>query len=167
MTQKELVTAVQKQFPKVIAKERYTNQAEILVGPGSISPLLAWLQTIDFKHLCNLTCIDWIEENRFDVVYNIWSYVHKIHITVKCGIHRDKPELVSILSLWPQAQVYEREIHEMFGVEFTGNPDLRPMFLHNWQDMPPLRKDFDTEAYARKAFKLKEKKSMTKKGGRA
>jgi NADH-quinone oxidoreductase subunit C len=42
----------------------------------------------------------------------------------------------------------------MFGVRFTGNPDLSPLFLHNWKDIPPLRKDFNTVEYAGEAYGL-------------
>ncbi|MCK5399847.1 NADH-quinone oxidoreductase subunit C, partial [bacterium] len=54
-------------------------------------------------------------------------------------------------------QVYEQEIHEFFGIEFAGNPDLSPLFLHNWKEIPPMRKDFDTEEYSKRAFDVGER----------
>ena len=110
------------------------------------------MKSLGFEHLSNITCVDWIEQTRFDVTYNLWSYRHKVHAVVKAQVRRDNPEMPTLMNVWPQAQVYEREVHEMFGVRFIGNPDLSPLFLHNWKDMPPLRKDFDTEKYARKAY---------------
>ena len=110
------------------------------------------MKSLGFEHLSNITCVDWLIHNRFDVTYNVWSYTHRIHAVVKVGVGRDEPEVPTVLNVWPQAEAYEREIHEMFGVRFAGNPDLSPLFLHNWRDIPPLRKDFDTVEYASKAY---------------
>ncbi len=132
--------------------ERYGNRLEVITdGPHAVSALVI-LKSSGFEHLSNITCVDWIDEHRMDVTYNLWSYTHRLHAVVKAQAHRDALEVPTTGEIWPQAQVYEREIHEMFGVEFTGNPDLSPLFLHNWRDMPPLRKDFDTEEYSRRAY---------------
>ncbi len=136
----------------VTVNERYGNRMELVTdGQRAVSTLVV-LKSSGFEHLSNITCVDWIDENRMDVTYNLWSYTHRLHAVIKAQTHRDAPEVSTALDIWPQAQVYEREIHEMFGVEFTGNPDLSPLFLHNWRDIPPLRKDFDTEEYSRRAY---------------
>ncbi|OHD54365.1 MAG: hypothetical protein A2Y33_03800 [Spirochaetes bacterium GWF1_51_8] len=153
MTNRDMAKVIAKGWPDAESIPRYQNQIEIVCGnPDSIAGLLHYLQSVGFDHMSNLTCVDWLEENRFDVTYNLWSYKYDLQATVKAGIDRDEPEIPTAMDVWPQAQAYEQEIHEMFGVEFIGNPDLSPLFLHNWKDIPPLRKDFDTEAYSVKAF---------------
>jgi len=145
---------LQSHFPGVTVAPKYSNQLEVIAEAGSIASLLAVMKSLGFEHLSNITCVDWIELGRFDVTYNVWSYEHRVHAVVKVGVDRYESEVPTVLQVWPQAQPYEREIHEMFGVRFTGNPDLSPLFLHNWKDIPPLRKDFDTVEYAGKAYGL-------------
>jgi NADH-quinone oxidoreductase subunit C len=134
------------------AEMRYGNQVDASSPAEQTVSLLLRLQQLGFEHLANIVCVDWIAEGFFELVYHLWSYTHHVHVEVRTRIPREEPAADSIAALWPQAQVYEQEIHEFFGVEFPGNPDLSPLFLHNWRDIPPLRKDFDTEEYARLAF---------------
>jgi NADH-quinone oxidoreductase subunit C len=152
MTHIEMADMLQSHFPGVRVTPKYSNQLEVLAEAGSIASLLAVMKSLGFEHLSNITCVDWLSHNRFDVTYNVWSYAHRVHAVVKVSVVRNEPEVPTVLNVWPQAQPYEREIHEMFGVRFTGNPDLSPLFLHNWKDIPPLRKDFDTVEYARRAY---------------
>ena len=140
-------------FPGVLsAEERYGNQIEVRGQNTALVSLLALLKTTGFEHLSNILAVDWIEEGEFELVYNLFSYSQRLHVTLKIRIDRETPRAPTILDLWPQAQVYEREIHEFFGILFEGNPNLEPFFLHNWQDIPPLRKDFDTEEYSKRAY---------------
>ncbi len=152
MKRNEIMEKIKAGFPGADTKPMFSNQIHAAVPAAQITGFITYLKQMDFKHLVNITCVDWIEDNQFEVVYNVWSYEHHIHITVKSVIDRTKPELQSISSLWPAAQVYEQEIHEMFGVVFLGNPDLGPLFLHNWLDLPPLRKDFDAKEYSGAAY---------------
>jgi NADH-quinone oxidoreductase subunit C len=161
MTNREMADLLKSHFPGAAVSPRFHNQIELVVEAVQIPAVLAAMKSAGFEHLSNITCVDWIEYNRFDVTYNLWSYTHRLHAVVKARVSRESvggknPEVPTALHIWPQAQVYEREIHEMFGVAFTGNPDLSPLFLHNWQDMPPLRKDFDTVEYSRRAYGDKE-----------
>lgn len=152
MTPQNVVNNLIEKFPALMAQTRFHNQIEVRVYQENIINVLSALQSMGFEFLCEVTCVDWPSEDRIDVTYNLWSYEHHVHATVKVAVKRDHPEITTVMSLWPQAQAYEQIAHEMFGVVFRGNPDLSPLILHNWQDIPPLRKDFDTEAYARKAY---------------
>jgi NADH-quinone oxidoreductase subunit C len=161
MTNEEMARRIEGHIQGISITPRFANQLEIITDKRTLLPLLTVMKSLGFEHMSNITCVDWIAFNRFDVTYNLWSYTHRIHATVKIGVERGavgdgaaEPEMPTALNLWPQAQAYERELHEMFGIEFTGNPDLSPLFLHNWQDKPPLRKDFDTVEYARRAYGL-------------
>ena len=152
MKANEFCGKIRKEFPYCEVTEKYENQFQVTVKPEHITGFAAWVQSQGFEHLSNMTCVDWIDRGVFQVVYNIWSYRYRLHMVVKSNVNRKASDSVSIGSLWPQAKVYEQEIHEMFGVRFAGNPNMGPLFLHNWKDIPPLRKDFDTEEYSRQAY---------------
>lgn len=151
-TPQELAGMIEGLVGGVKAVPRYDNQIEVTLDDAQVVGLLTGMKQLGFEHLSNITCVDWIMKNTFHVTYNLWSYGHQVHVTVKASTPRDNPKVQTILHLWPQAQVYEQELHEMFGVDFPGNPNLGPLFLHNWRDLPPLRKDFDTEQYSREAY---------------
>ena len=59
----------------------------------------------------------------------------------------------SIHPLWKQARVYQRELKEMMGIDFPGSPDVdKPLVLEGWEDIPPMRKDFDTVKYSSNTY---------------
>jgi NADH-quinone oxidoreductase subunit C len=157
MTDKEMVDTLKAQIPGSEVNRRFPGRLELETDPARIASVLMTMKSLGFEHLSNFTCVDWIERGRFEMVYNVWSYRHRLHAVVKVPVDRQKAirkdlEVPTVREVWPQAQAYEREVHEMFGVSFSGNPDLTPLFLHNWKDIPPLRKDFDSEEYSRRAY---------------
>jgi len=118
----------------------------------SLFSLIAFMKEQGFQHLSFITCVDWLEESEFELVYHLATYQDGIHAIVKTRIDRTNPTYLSIVPLFEHAQTYEREIHEMFGVEFVGNNRLAPFLLTNWQEIPPMRKDFDTKEYSERTF---------------
>jgi len=111
--------------------------------------LLALKDDKMFDHLSDITCIDYIDENEFELIYHLWSHIKKLRVNVKVRIARNSPSIKSVVDLWAGAQIHERENHEMFGINFEGNPNLSPLFLEDWEEIPPFRKDFDTREYVR------------------
>jgi NADH-quinone oxidoreductase subunit C len=157
MTARETADRLAGQLTGSTVNLRFGTRLEIRTGADRIGSVLVTMKSMGFEHLSNVTCVDWIEENRFEVVYNVWSYSLRVHAVVKVPVDRQEAvtgafQVPTVMDVWPQAQAYEREIHEMFGVSFSGNRDLSPLFLHNWRDKPPLRKDFDSEEYSRRAY---------------
>ncbi|MDA3863474.1 MAG: NADH-quinone oxidoreductase subunit C [Deltaproteobacteria bacterium] len=137
---------------KAVLTRKYKQQYQIVTGRDELLGILNWCKQYSFYHLANIVCVDWLEDEEFELVYNLWSYEFKIGCLVKIRIPRARPWAPTVFELWGQAQVYEQEIHEFFGVYFPGNPDLSSLFLHNWHDLPPLRKDFDPVEYSRQAY---------------
>ena len=87
--------------------------------------------------------MDWPKrEKRFDVVLNLYSFEHNARLRIK--VHAAAGEIVpSVTSVWPTANWLEREVYDMFGIEFGGHPDLKRILLpEEWQGHP-LRKDYD------------------------
>lgn len=138
---------------KGLAPEKITDsQIKVMVEQKHLLTHLRYLQSLGFEHLAFMSGVDYINENQFEVVYHVYSYVHKINTLNKVRIDRHNPQISTITGLWEQAQFYEQEIHEFFGIVFEGNKDLSGLFLENWLDIPPLRKDFNTREYSIRAF---------------
>lgn len=130
----------------------YPAQISVNVKKDSLLNHLVYLKSIGFDHLSFISAVDFIDENEFEVVYHIWSYTHKIHVLNKIRVNRNNPTIPTIVNLWEQAQFYEQEVHEFFGIVFEGNKDLSHLFVENWMDIPPLRKDFDTREFSIRLF---------------
>ena len=95
-----------------------------------------------FNMLLDHTAIDRIEEGKFELVYNLYSTEHAHYLMVSCLINRDKPVVPTVSSIWPIAHWQEREVFDLFGVQYDGHTDLRRIFLDDdWQGYP-LRKDY-------------------------
>ncbi len=110
-----------------------------------------------FTHLNFITCIDWIEDGIFRLVYMLHNYDSKQNLGVHVDIDRDNAEMTSIHTLWAQAWTYQRELREMYGINFPGSPRLEEDFcLEGWDDMPPMRRDFDTVKYSTERFGHRE-----------
>jgi NADH-quinone oxidoreductase subunit C len=114
--------------------------------------VLSSLKRMGLDHLSDVTCIDYIKEREFEIMYHLWSHQNKLRVNVKVRIPRDSPSTRSVTDLWAGAQIHERENHEMFGINFPLNPNLSPLFLEDWEEIPPLRKDFDTREFVRRKY---------------
>ena len=98
--------------------------------------------SLNFDFLFCLTCIDW--KTHLTMVYHLTSTTHRHNIVVKAKLHFDNPEIASVTSIWKTADFHEREMYEMFGVNFLNHPDLRLLILPDgWEGKNPMRKDFE------------------------
>ena len=143
------------------------NQAALDFHDRDIHSVLAYVKSKGFRQLSMITCVDWIETNEFQLVYLLMNWEDGVRLQVRTRLDRDNPKFTTITNIYPGAKYYERDVHEFFGVEFEGNPDsYKQLFLENWDDMPPLRKDFDPQAYSDKKFPMREyKKDFNAKAG--
>ena len=99
-------------------------------------------KTLFFDYLFCLTCIDWI--THLTMVYHLSSTKFRHNIVVKIKLDRTNPEIESVSKIWRTADFHEREVYEMFGVNFLNHPDLRLLILpDDWEGKNPLRKDFE------------------------
>jgi len=106
-----------------------------------------------FYHLVLLTAVDWIEDGLFQLTYLLHNPESRLDIGVRVKLPREHSVMPSIHHLWPTAATYQRELKEMFGIDFPGSPrvDL-PFILEGWDGPPPYRRDFDTLAYSRETY---------------
>lgn len=125
----------------------------VSIGKDKLIEVCKWLKDHEFVHLSAISVTDWVEEGKYELTYHLWSYEDKMLVTVKTKIDRDRPVIDSVAPIWKEnAQIHERELHELFGVDFKGNSDLSPLFLEDWSGPPPFKKDFDWREYVREEF---------------
>jgi NADH-quinone oxidoreductase subunit C len=105
-----------------------------------------------YIHLSAISCVDWIKDDEFELVYHLWSYESDTLISVHTRIPRTPGVYVSVYDIYHPAAFFERDIHEMYGVYFEGSPDMEPFILTEWDGPPPMRKDFDAEAWVNQKF---------------
>jgi NADH-quinone oxidoreductase subunit C len=96
-----------------------------------------------FDLLLDVTAIDWpVRKPRFDVVYHFYSTEHLMRVRLKTHVAEGNPTVDSLTSLYGSAAFMERECHDMYGIVFNGNADLRPILLYEGFVGHPLRKDY-------------------------
>jgi len=127
-------------------------------------PILCELKDSGFDHLSDVTAVDYIDEQEFELVYHLWSHQTKVRAIMKVRIPRQSSAVSSVMALWSGAQIHEREIHELFGINFEGNPNLAELFLEDWEEIPPFRKDFDTRKYVKEQYYLEDEQYPIVKG---
>ena len=97
---------------------------------------------LSFDYLFCLTCTDW--KTHLTMVYHLESTVSRHNIVVKVKLDAVKPEVDTVSDIWQTANFHEREVYELFGVNFLNHPDLRLLILPDgWENKNPLRKDFE------------------------
>jgi NADH-quinone oxidoreductase subunit C len=95
-----------------------------------------------FWNIIDVTAVDWPgREPRFDVVYHLLSPKHNVRLRVKIKTDEETP-VASIIGVYPGADWFEREAYDLYGVAFTGHPDMRRILTDYGFDGHPLRKDF-------------------------
>ena len=126
----------------------------------SVLTVLSLLKDEGWNFLELVSCVDWIKQDEMEIVYVLSSYIgvesgentKRDRILLKTRLPRSEPSLPTAIHIFANAEPYEREIHELFGVYFEGHPRLTPLFLDREFKIAPFRKDFDTEQYVKDVF---------------
>ena len=97
--------------------------------------------------LVSITAVDWLDrqEERFEMVYHLASLANQFRLRIKVWIPESKPEIASLVSLWSGANFLEREVWDMYGIKFSGHPDLRRILMYDEFKGHPLRKDYPVQ----------------------
>ncbi len=114
------------------------------LAPGAVGAAAKALRDeFGFDIFLDVTAVDWpARDPRFDVVWHFYSTKHKVRVRVKAGVPVDAPVAPSLTALYGSAAFMERECHDMYGIRFEGNADLRPILLYEGFVGHPLRKDY-------------------------
>jgi len=116
-----------------------TNPKNII----DISTILKTDKELCFDMLRDEIGIDnFTKKNRFEIVCYLYSTVFRERFFVKVLLESKNPEMPSLTSIWKSANWYEREVFDMFGINFTNHPDLRRIYMPDEFEYFPLRKDF-------------------------
>ncbi|PJF22020.1 MAG: NADH-quinone oxidoreductase subunit C [Phototrophicales bacterium] len=150
--QKALVPedAVRAAFPdKVQAVKHFRDETTIIVAPEDVPTVLKYLRDTPgllYNYLSDISAVDYYPENtrpgRFGVSYHIYSMLYNRRLRVKAFVDEDEPVIPSVVTIWPAANWLEREIMDMMGIDFDGNPDKRRLLMPQDWDGHPHRRDY-------------------------
>jgi len=117
------------------------------VAPAAVLETARTLQQhFRFDLFVDVTAVDWLgHEPRFEVVWHFYSTLHRQRVRLKTRVTEAEPVVATLTGLYGAAHIMERECHEMYGIVFAGNPDLRPILLYEGFQGHPLRKDYPKE----------------------
>ena len=127
----------------ILATSTYLGQDFVVTKPDSAMPVLEYLKLdADFDYLVDITAVDWPKRaERFDLVYIVYSFPHNQRVRIKVQI-ADGFEPRTATGVHLTANWLEREVFDMFGIEFAGHPDMRRILLPEEWSGYPLRKDY-------------------------
>lgn len=150
----DILNSIAERFSIEEVKSQRNNLILLTVTDNMAVPLITHLRDKEgFAHLVQLTAVDWIEQGKFQLSYILNNPDKRIDIIVRTLINREGAVMESIHHLWEQAATYQRELHEMFGIDFPGSPRVdKPFLLEGWDNIPPYRRDFDTKKYAEETY---------------
>jgi len=137
------------------------GELTVEVAPTSVLNFAEFLKTdmkCRYTTLVDVTAVDRPSRDvRFDVVYHFLSMYRNHRIRMKCGIREDG-SVMSVTGVFPAANWFEREVYDMFGILFTGHPDLRRILTDYGFSGHPLRKDFPTTGYTEVRYDVTSKR---------
>ncbi|ORY29152.1 hypothetical protein BCR39DRAFT_532962 [Naematelia encephala] len=129
----------------------YKDELTLYIPPDAVIPVMTFLRDhtqCQYKSVMDITAVDYPTRTyRFEVVYNLLSVVHQSRIRVKTYADELSP-VPTITGLFSGANWYEREVWDMYGVFFSGHPDLRRILTDYGFEGHPLRKDFPLTGYS-------------------
>ena len=144
MTNEELKSLISGVLPSATYEEG-TEWLTLNIEPTEwpeVAKKLRSDEQLFFDYLFCLTCVDW--KTHLTMVYHLSSTKHRMTIVVKSKLDSNKPEIETVSNIWRTAEFHEREVYELFGVNFLNHPDLRLLILpEGWEGKNPLRKDFE------------------------
>jgi NADH-quinone oxidoreductase subunit C len=120
------------------------GQVVVRLDPSDWRSFAEVAKAAGFEVCVDVTAVDWMRQRpeRYEVIANLLSMEHKLRLRMITSLGRVDPKVDSLVPLWPGANFAEREVYDMFGIEFEGHPDLTRILRPDDWDGHPLRKDF-------------------------
>lgn len=146
MTAHDTVNQLKTLFPAAVFSE-FRGDTRVVVPREQIYEVLQVLkEKLGFDLLVDLTCVDYLHyrdaKDRFGLVYLLANTETNERITVRTFVNDPEPTVPSAVPLWEGANWLEREVWDLFGIRFSGHPDLRRIVLPEEFTAHPLRKDY-------------------------
>jgi NADH-quinone oxidoreductase subunit C len=130
----------------VVETHARLGDATARVDPARIVDVAKLLRDdpgLEFEMLTDLTAVDYLgEEPRFEVVYHFYSVARNQRVRIKARVPEAAAELPSLVALYASADWMEREVFDLYGVRFSGHPNLKRILLYEEFEGHPLRKDY-------------------------
>ncbi|HXQ20909.1 MAG TPA: NADH dehydrogenase (quinone) subunit D [Candidatus Acidoferrales bacterium] len=145
-----ILDRLQQRFPDdVLAVDTYRGDASASVRAERILDVARFLKDdpgLRFDMPIDVTAVDYIgQQPRFEIVYHLYSTTHHHRLRLKTRVPQDNATVPSVTPVWVGANWLERETWDMYGIRFTGHPDLRRIYLYEEFEGHPLRKDYPKE----------------------
>lgn len=144
-----LLERVSQKFSEVILETHsFRGDNTILIQKESILKVMEFLKTdpeLEFNVLMDLSAVDYFwmfKKPRFEVVYHLFSMSKKHRLRVKVGVDEKDLSVDSMTAFWPVANWFEREVWDLFGIKFSGHPNLKRILMYEEFAGHPLRKDY-------------------------
>ena len=148
-----------------VETQEFRGEVTLVVPPQKIVPVLQTLRyESGFDFLIDITAVDYFpaQEPRFHMVYHIVSTTTHQVLRLRALLNGNSPTIPTAEALWPNANWYEREVWDMFGIKFEGHSDLRRIIMpYEWEGHP-LRKDYPL-GYEEVQFTFNKDEIMVKK----
>jgi NADH-quinone oxidoreductase subunit C len=135
--------------PEALTDARFDRgELTLTIAPEQIRAAAAAVKDAGYNAFEDVTAVDWFPSSpRFQVSYHIVSHAHKERIRLRVMLPAEDPSVETITSIWPGANYYEREVFDLFGIDFDGHPNLRRILMPDDWNGHPLRKDYPVEGY--------------------
>jgi len=144
MTKEELKIKLTELLPSATFDES-GEWLNIIITPADLLTAVEILRNkaeLNFDYLFCQTCVDW--KTHLTMIYHLESTRYRHQVVMKIQLDRNKPEIETVSHIWRTAEFHEREIYELFGVNFLNHPDQRLLILPDgWEGRNPMRKDFE------------------------
>jgi len=140
-----LLETLKSKFPDaVLETHAFRGDETALIKKEDLLRVAAFLKDeLGFDMLMDLTAADYLpREPRFELVCHFYSTRHNYRLRLKCPVGGGAPSAASLTGLWAGANWFEREVWDMFGINFEGHPDLRRILMYDGFEGHPLRKDY-------------------------
>ena len=150
MTAQEIYDILKAHFNEALLEAKLENVPDpfIKIQPEKIKEAAEFAKNderLQFDYLMCLSGVDF--KGKLGVAYHLFSMTHRHKIVLKVEVPTDAPDVPSVESVWKTANWHEREAFDLFGINFTGHPDLRRILLpYDWEGHP-LRKDYEVPEF--------------------
>ncbi len=146
MEEKTILERLRQEFPSGVRETSTSLGDEVAVIDKEVLLQVATFLRDgpgEFSLLLDLTCVDYVgEEPRFEMVYHLSSISRNRRLRIKTRLGESDLRIASLTPLWKNANWLEREVYDLFGVQFDGHPDLQRLFMYEGFEGHPLRKDY-------------------------
>ncbi len=146
MEKTALLALLEQKFPHDV-EAAFTDLGDevVIIQKEALIPVVKFLygKPHEYTLLLDITCVDYLgQEPRFEMVYHLLSLAQNKRLRLKTRLSEKELRIASLTELWKNANWLEREVYDLFGVEFEGHPDLRRIFMYDGFEGHPLRKDY-------------------------